>query len=104
MPEAPSEIEARIVRRREELAATLEEIGVRVHPSTIVGDARARLAATVDQSVGRAFVAVNQAVSGVRAQLVSPDGAPRLDRVVPAVVLTVALAGLFVRSSRRRRR
>ncbi|MDT0342962.1 DUF3618 domain-containing protein [Streptomyces litchfieldiae] len=107
MPEAaetPAEIQARIARRRQDLKTTLEEIGVRVHPSTVVGDARARVAATVDHTAGRAFVAVNRAVSGVRAQLVSPEGTPRLDRVIPAAVLTVAVAGLLVLSSRRRRR
>ncbi|ARQ70467.1 DUF3618 domain-containing protein [Streptomyces marincola] len=106
MPEAaetPAEIQARIARRRDDLRVTLEEIGVRVHPNTIVGDAKARVAATVDQTAGRAFVAVNQAVSTVRAQLVSPDGAPRLERVIPVAVATVAVAGLFLAATRRRR-
>ncbi|WP_420715733.1 DUF3618 domain-containing protein [Streptomyces sp. SBT349] len=107
MPEAaetPAEIEARIARRREELRSTLEEIGARVHPSTLAEDAKARVAASIDQTAGRAFVAVNRAVTGVRAQLVSAEGAPRLDRVVPAAVLTVAVVGLLVLSTRTRRR
>ncbi|MDT0445543.1 DUF3618 domain-containing protein [Streptomyces johnsoniae] len=107
MPEAaetPAEIQARIVKRRQDLKVTLEEIGVRVHPDTLVGDAKARVAATVDQTAGRAFVAVNRGVSTARAQLISADGAPRLDRVIPAAVLTVAIAGLLVASTRRRRR
>lgn len=101
----PAEIEADIVRRRQDLAATLDEIGVRVHPRTIVGTAQDSVRQAVDRSAGRAYVAVNRAVSGARAQLVDSDGSPRLERVVPvavaAVALVVVIAGL---SSRRRRR
>ncbi|RBM21405.1 DUF3618 domain-containing protein [Streptomyces sp. PT12] len=107
MPEAaetPAEIQARIARRREELRATLEEIGARVHPTTIAEDAKARVAATLDHTAGRAFVAVNRAVTGVRAQIVSAEGAPRLERLVPAALLTVGVVGLLVLSTRRRRR
>ncbi len=39
-----AQIEADIKRRRETLAETLDEIGVRVHPKTIVGDAKAKVA------------------------------------------------------------
>lgn len=99
-----AEIEARIAQRQKNLAATLDEIGVRVHPSTIVGDAKARAAAAVDRATGNAVVKVNRAVSGVRAQFVSPAGEPRMERVVPAVVLVAAVAGTLVLSSRRRRR
>ena len=52
----PAQIEADIKRRREVLAETLDEIGVRVHPKTIVGDAKAKVVANVDQTVGRAYV------------------------------------------------
>ncbi|MGK5529407.1 DUF3618 domain-containing protein [Streptomyces sp. URMC 129] len=99
-----ADIEARIAQRRKDLAATLDEIGVRVHPSTVVGDARARAAAAVDRAAGNAVVRVNRAVTGVRAQFVSDEGEPRLDRVVPAAVLIAVLAGTLVLSSRRRRR
>ncbi len=99
----PAQIEADIARRRQELAVTLDEIGVRVHPSTIVGDAKAKVAATVDRTAGRAYVAVNRVVSDARAQFVSPDGAPRVERIVPAALLVAGVVGLLALSSRRRR-
>ncbi|NSC21908.1 DUF3618 domain-containing protein [Streptomyces albus subsp. chlorinus] len=104
MPEArtPADIEADIVRRRQDLAAALDEIAVRVHPKTIIGDARAKAAAAVDRTAGRAYVVANRAVTDVRAQFVTEDGAPRLERVVPVAVLVLALAGgAFALSSRR---
>jgi hypothetical protein len=76
----PADIEADIIRRREELAASLDEIAVRVHPKTIMADAKARVAATVDRTAGRAYVAVNAKVSGARASMVDEKGAPRLER------------------------
>ncbi|MEU7044606.1 DUF3618 domain-containing protein [Streptomyces sp. NPDC057654] len=99
----PAQIEADIARRRQELAVTLDEIGVRVHPSTIVGDAKAKVASTVDRTAGRAYVAVNRVVSDARAQFVSPEGAPRVERIVPAALLVVGVVGLLALSSRRRR-
>jgi hypothetical protein len=100
----PAEIAARIERRRRDLAATLDEIAVRVHPKTVVGDARNRAVAAVDSTAGRVYVAVNRRVSDVRSQLVSADGGPRLERVVPLALVAVGLVGLLVLSSRRRRR
>lgn len=105
MPEArtPADIEADIVRRRHELAASLDEIAVRVHPQTIIGDAKAKAAAAVDRTAGRAYIAVNRTVSDVRAQFVDEDGAPRMERVVPAAVVGAAVVGgLLMMSSRRR--
>lgn len=99
----PAQIEADIVRRRDQLAEMLDEIGVRVHPKTIVGDAKAKIASSMDQTAGRAFVAVNRTVSGVKAKFVSEDGAPRLDRLVPVALVAVGLAGLLAVSARRRR-
>ncbi|MER6999883.1 DUF3618 domain-containing protein [Streptomyces sp. NPDC000410] len=99
----PAQIEADIVRRRERLAETLDEIGVRVHPKTIVGDAKARVASTVDQTLGRAFVAANRAMTDVKGRFVHQDGAPRLERVVPAALLVVGVAGLLALSVRKRR-
>ncbi|MFE2556900.1 DUF3618 domain-containing protein [Streptomyces sp. NPDC059352] len=99
----PAQIEADIVRRREQLAVTLDEIGIRVHPKTIIGDAKARVASTVDQTAGRAFVAVNRVVSDVKARFTHEDGAPRLERVVPVAVVAVAVVGLIVASSRKSR-
>ncbi|WP_405713059.1 MULTISPECIES: DUF3618 domain-containing protein [unclassified Streptomyces] len=100
----PAQIEADIISRREQLAVVLDEIGVRVHPDTIMGDMKAKAAEAVDRTAGRAFVAVNRAVSDVRAQFVSEDGAPRLERVIPAALLAVGVVGLVVASKRRRKR
>lgn len=100
----PAQIEADIVRRRDQLAETLDEIGVRVHPQTIVGDAKARMVSRVDQTAGRAYVAVNRTVAGVKGRFVSDDGAPRLERVVPVALVVVGLVGLLAVSARRPRR
>ncbi|WP_415952019.1 DUF3618 domain-containing protein [Streptomyces sp. KLOTTS4A1] len=99
----PAEIEADIKRRRTQLAETLDEIGVRMHPSTIVGEAKARVAEGVDQTLGRAYVSANRAVGEVRAQFVDDDGAPRMERVVPAALLVVGVVGLLALGSRRRK-
>ncbi|MGW5419370.1 DUF3618 domain-containing protein [Streptomyces sp. NPDC003943] len=98
----PAEIEADIVRRREQLAVTLDEIGVRLHPKTIVGDAKAKVAAQVDHTVGRAFVSVNRVVSDVKARFTDEEGAPRLERVVPAALVVVAVIGLIATSRKRK--
>ncbi|MBW1603168.1 DUF3618 domain-containing protein [Streptomyces sp. JJ66] len=104
MPEArtPAQIEADITRRREQLAATLDEIAVRVHPKTIADDAKAKAAAAVDRTAGRAYVAVNRALTSARAQFVTEEGAPRMERIVPVALVTVAAAGLWVATARRR--
>ncbi|MFC4609436.1 DUF3618 domain-containing protein [Streptomyces maoxianensis] len=99
----PAQIEADIVRRRDQLAETLDEIGVRMHPKTVIGDAKARLASTVDHTAGRAFVAVNRSVSDIRAQFVSEKGEPRLERLIPVALVAVGLVGLLAVSARRRR-
>jgi hypothetical protein len=100
----PAQIEADIISRREQLAVVLDEIGVRVHPKTIIGDAKAKAAEAVDRTAGRAFVAVNRAVSEVKARFVSEDGAPRLERVVPVALLAVGVVGLLTVSTRRRKK
>ncbi|CAL9550782.1 DUF3618 domain-containing protein [Streptomyces sp. Tu 3180] len=99
----PAQIEADIRRRRAVLAETLDEIGVRVHPKTIVGDAKARVAANVDHTLGRAYVRVNHAVSDVKAQFVDEEGSPRLERVVPVALLVVGVVGLLTMTARRRK-
>lgn len=99
----PAQIEADIRRRRERLAETLDEIGVRVHPKTIVGDAKARVASNIDHTLGRAYVGVNRVVTDVKGQLVSEDGAPRLDRIVPVALVVVGVVGLLTLGTRRRR-
>ncbi|MFC9241216.1 DUF3618 domain-containing protein [Streptomyces decoyicus] len=99
----PAQIEADIVRRRQELAVTLDEIGVRLHPKTIMDDAKARASAAVDRTAGRAYVAANRALTDVRAQLVSEDGTPRLERIIPVAMVGVAVIGLLtLRASKRR--
>ncbi|MET9500985.1 DUF3618 domain-containing protein [Streptomyces sp. NPDC006259] len=99
----PAQIEADIRHRRETLAETLDEIGVRVHPKTIVGDAKAKVAANVDHTLGKAYVQVNRVVSEVRAQFVDEEGAPRLERVVPVALVVVGLVGLLAFGTRRRK-
>ncbi|MGP4114349.1 DUF3618 domain-containing protein [Streptomyces sp. 4N509B] len=89
----PEEIEARIARRRKDLAVTLDEIAVRVHPRTIMGDARARAMEVRDRTVERV-------TGGVRDQFVTPEGAVRLERVVPVALVAAAAVGLLVLSSR----
>ncbi|MER6557742.1 DUF3618 domain-containing protein [Streptomyces sp. NPDC001027] len=99
----PAQIEADIRARREALAETLDEIGVRVHPKTILGDAKARVVANVDHTLGRAYVQVNRVVSEVKVQFVDEEGAPRLERVVPVALLVVGVVGLLAFGPRRRR-
>jgi len=99
----PAQIEADIRRRRAVLAETLDEIGVRVHPKTIAGDAKARVVSHVDHTLGRAYVEVNRVVSDVKAQFVDEKGVPRLERVVPAALLVAGVVGLLALSTRRRK-
>lgn len=99
----PAEIEADIKRRRDTLAETLDEIGVRVHPKTIVGDARAKVVSNIDHTLGKAYVGVNRVVSDVKGQLVNEDGAPRLERIVPVALVVVGVVGLLALGTRRRR-
>ncbi|SMF07982.1 DUF3618 domain-containing protein [Streptomyces sp. Amel2xC10] len=99
----PAQIEADITARRTALAETLDEIGVRVHPKTIVGDAKAKVVANVDHTLGRAYVQVNRAVTDVRSKFVDEDGAPRLERIVPAALVVVGVVGLLALGARRRR-
>ncbi|GAA3851376.1 DUF3618 domain-containing protein [Streptomyces sp. NPDC003631] len=100
----PAQIEADIKRRRETLAETLDEIGVRVHPKTIVGDAKAKVVSNIDHTLGRAYVGVNRTVSQVKGQFVTQEGAPRLERIVPVALVVVGVAGLLTLGSRRRKR
>ncbi|MFD6416915.1 DUF3618 domain-containing protein [Streptomyces sp. NPDC060194] len=99
----PAQIESDIKTRRDKLAVTLDEIGVRVHPSTIKGNAKAKVTEAVDNTLGRAYVSANRAVSGVRAQFVGEDGSPRLERIVPVALVGVAVIGLVTLSVAKRR-
>ncbi|CAL9559119.1 MULTISPECIES: DUF3618 domain-containing protein [unclassified Streptomyces] len=100
----PAQIEADIKRRREVLAETLDEIGVRVHPKTIMGDAKAKVASNIDHTLGRAYVQVNRAVSEVKGRFVNEDGSPRLERIVPVALVAVGVVGLVALGTRRRGR
>lgn len=97
------DFEAEIVRSRKQLAATLDEIAVRVHPTTIIGDAKTKVAERVDHTTGQAYVAVNRVITSARGQVIAPDGSPRMERIVPLAVVTVAVVGLVSLSARRRR-
>ena len=99
----PAQIEADIKRRRASLAETLDEIGVRVHPKTIVGDAKAKVVSNIDHTLGRAYVGVNRVVSDVKAGFTHEDGAPRLERIVPVAIVAVGLVGLLALGTRRRK-
>lgn len=99
----PAQIEADIKARRAVLAETLDEIGVRVHPKTIVGDAKAKVVSNIDHTLGRAYVGVNRAVSDVKAKFTDEEGAPRLERIVPVALVAVGLVGLLALGARRRR-
>ncbi|MFE9564430.1 DUF3618 domain-containing protein [Streptomyces sp. NPDC006487] len=105
VPEArtPAQIEADIVRRREQLAEALDEIGVRMHPKTIVGDAKARMVGNIDHVVGRAVATVNRLVTDAGDGLRHDDGTPRVERIVPVALLAVGVVGLLVMSARRKR-
>ncbi|MEZ0094270.1 DUF3618 domain-containing protein [Streptacidiphilus sp. EB129] len=97
-----AQIEADIVRTRRQLAATLDELAVAVHPSTLVGKAKADAKAAVDRSVGRAFVALNRGVEQARAQFVDEKGNPRPERIVPAAALAAAVVTGVVLLRRRK--
>ncbi|MFI7414602.1 DUF3618 domain-containing protein [Streptomyces sp. NPDC049627] len=99
----PAQIEADIKRRRASLAETLDEIGVRVHPKTIVGDAKAKVVSNIDHTLGRAYVGVNRAVSDVKAKFTDEEGAPRIERIVPVALVAVGLVGLLALGTRRRK-
>jgi hypothetical protein len=92
-----AQIESDIVRTRAQLAATLDQLAVAVHPSTLVGQAKAQAKAGVDRTVGKAFVAVNRGVEQVKAQFVDEKGRPRKERIVPvAAVAGAVVVGLVL--------
>ncbi|WP_431044199.1 DUF3618 domain-containing protein [Streptomyces sp. P1-3] len=99
----PAQIEADIAGRRQQLAVTLDEIGVRIHPKTIIGDARAKAASAVDRTAGRACEACRRMAATARGQMVAEDGSPRLERIVPVALVVVGVVGLFRVSVRRRK-
>ncbi|MFE6054328.1 DUF3618 domain-containing protein [Kitasatospora sp. NPDC056446] len=98
-----AQIEADIENARGRLAATLDELAVRVHPSTISAQVKAKAVASVEEKAGRAYVAASGLVDKVRAQFVDEKGQPRRERIVPAALVGVGLV-LLVASSRKRRK
>ncbi|NYV76200.1 DUF3618 domain-containing protein [Streptomyces sp. UH6] len=92
----PAQIKADIERRRALLAETLEEIGVRMHPKTVVDDAKARARGQVDQTLGRAYVSVNRTLTGVRGRFVDEEGSPRIERILPVALVAVGVVGLLM--------
>jgi hypothetical protein len=97
----PAQIKADIERRRAQLAETLEEIGVRMHPRTMVDDAKAKARSQVDQTLGRAYVGVNRTMTEVRGRFVDEQGSPRMNRIVPVALVAVGVVGLLVLSGTR---
>jgi hypothetical protein len=97
-----AQIEADIVRTRAQLAATLDELAVAVHPSTLVNQVKAQAKAAVDRTLGRGFVAVNRGVEQVRSRFVDEKGQPRKELVLPVVGGAVALGAALVLLRRRK--
>ncbi|MFH9351465.1 DUF3618 domain-containing protein [Kitasatospora sp. NPDC017646] len=98
-----AQIEADIERTRDRLAANLDELAVRVHPSTISAQVKAKAMATVEEKTAKAYVAANGVVDKVKAQFVDEKGQPRKERIVPAALLGVGLV-LLIAASRKRRK
>jgi hypothetical protein len=77
LPGDPAALEALIARRRRDLAATIDELVVRAHPREIArrsaADARSR----------------------VRSFATTPEGQPRIERLVAVVAALIALLTLL---------
>jgi hypothetical protein len=92
-----AQIEADIARTRAQLAATLDELAVAVHPSTLVGQAKAQVMTSVDRTVGQAFVGLNRGVERLRGQFLDEKGQPRKERIIPlAAVAGAVVVGLVL--------
>ncbi|WP_280698707.1 DUF3618 domain-containing protein [Kitasatospora sp. GP82] len=98
-----AQIEADIERTRKQLAVTLDELAVRVHPSTVAAQTKAKMMASVEQKAGRAYVAASGAVEQLKAQFTDASGRPRQERIVPAALVGVGVL-LLLASSRSRRK
>jgi hypothetical protein len=98
-----AEIEANIARTRAQLADTLDELAMRVHPTTVAAQVRAKALGAVEEKLGRLYVGASRGVEQVKAQFVDEQGRPRPERIVPAVLVGGGLV-LLVTSSRKRRR
>ncbi|MFJ5234514.1 DUF3618 domain-containing protein [Kitasatospora sp. NPDC088391] len=103
-PRTTAQIEADIAGSRDRLAATLDELAMRVHPATVAAQTKARLRASVEQKAGQAYVAASGAVEQARAKFVDEDGRLRAERVVPVALVGVGTVLLIAAARRRRRR
>ncbi|MFB6891790.1 DUF3618 domain-containing protein [Kitasatospora sp. NPDC056327] len=99
-----AQIEADITRTRTQLAETLDELAMRVHPTTISAQVRAKAVATVEERAGKAYVAASGLVERARAQFVDEKGQPRKERVVPAALVGAGVVLLVAAARRRRKR
>lgn len=98
-----AEIEANIARTRTQLADTLDELAMRVHPTTVAAQVRAKALAAVEQRAGRLYVGASRGVEQLKAQFVDEKGQPRKERIVPAVLVGGGVL-LLVASARKRKR
>jgi hypothetical protein len=96
-----AEIEENISRTRVQLADTLDELAMRVHPTTIAAQARARAMASVEEKVGRVYVAASRGVERLRAEFTDEHGKPRTERIVPVALVGGGL--LLLLASRKRK-
>nr|AUV64107.1 zinc finger protein [Streptomyces citricolor] len=98
-----AQIEADIERTRKQLAVNLDELAMRVHPSTVAAQTKAKMRASVEQKAGRAYVAVSGAVEQVKAHFTDEQGRPRQDRIVPAALVGTGVL-LLIASARSKRK
>ncbi|PYC84373.1 hypothetical protein C7C46_07770 [Streptomyces tateyamensis] len=98
-----AEIEANIERTRSQLADTLDELAMRVHPSTVAAQTKAKVVGAVEEKLGRLYVGASRGVEQVKAQFVDDEGKPRPERIVPAVLVGGGVL-LLLASARKRRR
>ncbi|MFD7644165.1 DUF3618 domain-containing protein [Kitasatospora sp. NPDC059795] len=102
-PRTTAQIEADIAGTRDRLAATLDELAMRVHPATVAAQTKAKLRATVEQKAGKAYVAASGAVEQVKSKFVDEDGRPRPERIAPVALVGVGVV-LLIASARKRRK
>ncbi|MGF1428862.1 DUF3618 domain-containing protein [Kitasatospora sp. LaBMicrA B282] len=98
-----AEIEADIAAARTRLADTLDELAVRVHPTTVAAQVRAKAQASVEQRLGRLYVGASRGVEQLKAQFTDEQGKPRVERIVPAALVGGGVL-LLVASARKRKK
>lgn len=83
LPSDPAALEAEIVRRREHLAATVDELVHRAKPQTLARESLSGLQ------------------SGARAAVLTPEGRPRTTRIAAVAAALVAFVALVLAARRR---